>query len=125
MRKAAYSGLGISLLGAALDFGSGYSLGPMATAGTMGGAPSSSAIGMYLLGIAVLIVGVLTVLPRTGGSMRRLGLAMELFGVVMALASAWVPEMNVALSYAMIPVGAAMILNGAVMQRTKKSMEGG
>jgi hypothetical protein len=57
------------------------------------------------------------------GFMRRLGLLMEVFGVVMALASYWLPGMNPVLSYAMLLVGGAMILNGVFMQRSSGAME--
>jgi hypothetical protein len=126
MRKLAYTGFGISIVGAALDFASGYySMGSMAVpSGTMGG-PSTASVTMYVLGIVVLFGGVLLVLPGMAGSMRRLGLLMEVLGVVMALASYLVPGMNLGLSYAMLLVGAAMILNGAYMQRREPAMEHG
>ncbi len=124
MRTVAYTGLGISLAGAALDFVSGYSMGSAAPVEMMSSAPPASAIALYLLGLAVLITGFLIVLPRISGAMRRLGLLMEVFGVAMALASAWVPGMNLGLSYAMLIVGAAMILNGALMQSKKTNAMG-
>ncbi len=118
MNKLAYTGFGISLIGAALDFASGYySMVPMIPApGTMFSL-SATSVALYLLGVVVLLGGALLVLPSMAGRMRRLGLLMEGLGVVMALVSYLVPGMNLALSYAMLLVGAAMILNGAFMQR--------
>jgi len=125
MRALAYSGLGISLIGAALDFESGYSY-PMglATSGMMVGF-SPSAAALYALGIAVLASGALLVLPSMRSHMRRLGLLMELLGVVMALTSYLLPGMSIALAFAMLFVAAAMILNGALMQRRSPGMEQG
>ena len=77
---------------------------------------------MYLLGVIVLVGGVMLVLPSMAGRMRRLGLLMEVLGVVMALTSYLVPGMNLAVSYAMLLVGAAMIVNGAYMQRREPTM---
>jgi hypothetical protein len=127
MRKVAYTGLGISLVGAALDFYSGgsYQMGPIIpAAGVMISTPTQMiAPSLYLLGILVLTSGILMVLPRMAGRMRSLGLSMEALGVVMALVSYLAPEMNMGVSYAMLFVGAAMILNGAFMQRREPAME--
>lgn len=121
----AYTGLGISLLGAVVDFGSGYSysMAPMNPPAGMTGGAGTISIALFLLGIVVLLSGAALVIPRMAGSMRGLGLLMEAFGVIMALVSYLVPGMNPALSYAMLLVGAAMILNGALMQRRGPSME--
>ena len=122
MRKLAYTGLGISLMGAALDFASGYySMEPTnLQTGAMASLSVSSAA-LYLMGIAVLAGGVLLALPAMAGRMRRLGLLMEVLGVAMALASYLAPGMSLALSYAMLLVGGAMILNGVLMQRREPS----
>lgn len=123
MSRLVFTGFVISLAGAILDFASGYyASGPMSSeAGSMA-APSPTSVALYLLGILVLLGGVLLVLPGTAGRMQRLGLLMEGLGVVMALVSYLVPGMNLGLSYAMLFVGAAMILNGALMQRRKQTM---
>lgn len=120
MRAVAYSGLGISVAGAALDYVSGYSLGSVRGVGTMSGEPTVSAVALYALGTGVLIAGILTVLPSMTAATRRLGILMEVFGVLMALASAWVPGMYASLSDAMLIIGALMILNGALMQRHRE-----
>lgn len=121
MRRLAYAGMLVSLAGAALDFASGYTLAPMA-ADTMTGGMNGVAYMflLYALGVAVLITGLLLVVPGISGNMRRLGLLMELFGVVMALTSTFGPGMSAALSDGMLIVGALMILNGAAMQMRKK-----
>ena len=123
MRKLAYTGFGISLVGAALDFASGYYSTSSTTMppGAMS-SPSSTSVALYLLGVIVLVGGVMLVLPSMAGRMRRLGLLMEVLGVVMALTSYLVPGMNLAVSYAMLLVGAAMIVNGAYMQRREPTM---
>jgi len=123
MRKLAYTGFGISLVGAALDFASGYYSTSSTTmpSGVMS-SPSSTSVALYLLGVIVLVGGVMLVLPSMAGRMRRLGLLMEVLGVVMALTSYLVPGMNLAVSYAMLLVGAAMIVNGAYMQRREPTM---
>ncbi|MDV3277928.1 MAG: hypothetical protein LYZ69_05615 [Nitrososphaerales archaeon] len=119
MRTVVYTGLAVSLIGAVLDFVSGFMLTPM----TGGGMAASflSAVALYVLGGAVLIVGVLLLAPSMAGRMNRFGVLMEVFGVVMALASGLVPGMNVGLSYAMLVIGGLMILNGALMQRRNKA----
>ena len=86
---------------------------------------SGSSVVLYLLGIIVLLGGGLLLRPGSAERMRRLGALMEVLGVVMALASYLIPGMNLALSYAMLLVGAAMILNGALMQRRNPRMENG
>lgn len=121
MNGLAYTGFGISLVGAMLDFYSGYSYwtGSMGSAEPMTGATPGYALTVALLslGFAVLVGGVMMALPGMVGKMRRLGLLMEALGVVMALTSYLVPGMDLAVSYAMLFVGAAMIVNGAMMQR--------
>lgn len=122
MRTAALAGLGIGLAGAALDFVSGYSIRSTGENG-MTSDVTGWTIPLYLLGIAVLASGVLIVLPMTGGAMRKLGGAMEVLGIVMVLVSYLAPGMNLGLAYAMLVVGAAMIVNGAIMQRGRGRMK--
>jgi hypothetical protein len=43
----------------------------------------------------------------------------------MALSSYLAPGMSIAFSYSMLLVAAAMILNGALMQRRERAMESG
>lgn len=128
MKKASYSGFGISLVGAALDFASSYSLVMMAPTKMMGFSLPLTAIGVFLLGVVVLLSGVLIVHPRTSGAMPALGLLMEILGAAMALVSYWVTGMTALLSYSMLIVGGAMILNGWLMQRgapmTRQELEG-
>jgi uncharacterized membrane protein HdeD (DUF308 family) len=130
MRTIAYTGFGIGVLGAAVDFGSAYSYWatPMSSTGSglMISAWSTSlgfAVVLVILGVIVLFAGVLTLLPSMAKRMRPVGLLMEVLGVVMALTSYLVPGMGVWLSYAMLFAGAVMILNGALMQRRMPAME--
>ncbi len=88
----------------------------------MGGTTLAYAILLYALGVAVVVTGVLLVVPRMSRKMRWLALLMEGFGVAMVLVSAYIPGMDLALSDGMLIVGALMILNGAVMQRRKGAM---
>lgn len=118
MKAVVYTGLALSLIGALIDFESGNMFNPMMGGGM--GASYSSAIALYALGAAVLISGVLPFAPRIVNRTSRFGLLMEIFGVTMALASG-IPGMNIVLLYAMLVVGALMILNGAVMQRGNKT----
>lgn len=120
MRTLASTGLALSIVGAALDFASGYTTGLMPSGGME--VPSIFTILLYLLGGVVVVVGILLVAPSMARRMKWFGLLMEVLGVVMALASAWIPGMNAGLSDAMLIVGALMILNGALMQ-TRRKME--
>ncbi len=115
MRVVAYTGLAVSLLGAAIDLASGYSLASTAGVG-MSGPSILPAVAVLGLGAAVLIMGFLIVIPSMSGAMRRLGILMEVFGVIMALASARLPGMIEGLSIGMLIVGALMFLNGVLMQ---------
>ena len=115
--SAAYAGLGIGILGAAIDLGSGLSLLQAEPSGAMGFGADASALGLFTLGLAALTCGVLMVLPRMAASARTTGVVMELLGVAMAVISYWVPMTNPLLSYAMLGVGGAMILDGAMAQR--------
>ena len=125
MRRLAYAGMLVSLAGVALDFASGYTLASMGADAMMGGMNGIAYIVLlYALGIAVVVTGLLLVVPGISGNMGRLGLLMELFGVVMALASTFGPGMSAALSDGMLIVGALMILNGAAMQMRKKGEMG-
>ena len=125
MRGVAYTGVLLSFVGAALDVASGYTLTSMTADPMTGGGPSTaSMVFLYGLGTALAVAGLAMVLPGASGRMRLLGLVMEVFGVVMALTSTFVPGMNGALSDGMLIVGALMILNGALMQRTMKGVMG-
>ena len=121
MKTASYTGLLISLVGAIIDFDSGYSY----SMGSSSMGVSTTSVAFYALGVLLVIAGALLVLPSMAANMRRLGLLMEVLGVVMALSSYLVPGMNVSLSYGMLLVAAAMILNGAVMQRREPAMRQG
>jgi hypothetical protein len=112
----AYTGLTLSLVGALLDFASGYALAPM------GGGMASAYIAeasLYFLGAVVLVVGALSVTSVMANRMKWSGIGMEVLGVVMAVVSGLVPGMNGGLSDAMLVVGALMIINGALMQRNR------
>jgi hypothetical protein len=125
MRDVAYAGILLSFAGAALDVASGYTLTSMATDAMTGGGPSTaSMVFLYGLGTALAVAGLAMFMPGASGKMRLFGLVMEIFGVVMALTSTFVPGMNAALSDGMLIVGALMILNGALMQRNKKGAMG-
>jgi len=120
-RSTSYSGLLISFAGAALDFDSGYSYSMGSSSRSMTSVSPTSVV-FYLLGLLLVFTGVLLVLPSMAAQMRRLGLVMEILGVVMALSSYFAPGMNLDLSFAMLIVAGAMILNGALMQRRMPTM---
>ena len=111
-----YVGLTISVVGALLDFASGYLLTPME--GAMAFAYLAE-VAMYVLGGIVLVLGVLSVTRVMANRMKWCGLGMEIIGVVMAVVSGLVPGMNEGLSDAMLVIAIAMIIDGALMQRNR------
>ena len=60
----AYTGLALSVVGALLDFASGYTFSPMESGMTMA---TSSEVFMYLLGAVLIILGILSVTPLMAG----------------------------------------------------------
>lgn len=117
MRTAAYTGLAIAVVGAALDFSAGYFLlqpadGMMTTVGDI-----EFAIALFALGLVVLAAGAAGVLPKMEGRTKYIGIVMELSGMAMAVISAWGPGMNPLTAFGMLAVGGLIILNGALMQR--------
>lgn len=118
MRTVGYSALALSVIGAVLDFASAYQVAPMSAMAMAG--PYSAEVVLFALGVVVLAAGILPFLPSASWSMRRSGLSMEILGVAMAVVSGLVPGMDVALSYAMLVVGALMIVNGIAMQRGRR-----
>ena len=119
MRAVTYAGLALSVAGGVLDFASGYTIAPM----NEGGMAYSylGEVSMYALGSVVLAVGVLSILHAADGAMKWSGVAMEVLGVVMALASSLVPGMDALISDSMLIVGGLMIVNGIIMQRSNKT----
>ena len=115
-RVVAHTGLALSVVGALLDFASGYTFAPMEGGMAMA---TTSEIFMYLLGAVLIILGILSVTPLMAGRMRWSGIGMEVLGVIMALVSGLFPGMNEGISDAMLVVGALMIINGILMQRNR------
>jgi hypothetical protein len=115
--KYAVTGLVLSVAGAYLDFASGQGMTTLAM-----GEPTlpAESLLLYALGAAVLATGLVMVLPVSRGRMKAMGGVMEALGIVMALASTFLPNMGMGTSDLMLVVGALMILNGALMGHTKK-----
>ena len=113
----AYTGLALSIVGAILDFASGYMAAPMEVSMASAYVEETS---LLVLGAIVLVLGMVSVTPSLIKRMKWTGLGMEILGVVMAVVSGVVPGMNTDISYGMLVVGALMIINGALMQRGRR-----
>jgi uncharacterized membrane protein HdeD (DUF308 family) len=118
VRRYAVSGLVVSVAGAYLDFSSGYG---MSTPSMEAMQISTESLLLYLLGAVVLGTGISMVLPLARARMRLFGGIMEALGIVMALASTFLPNMEMGTSDLMLVVGALMILNGALMGYSRKT----
>ncbi len=122
MKVSAYSGLVISVIGAALDFSSGYSFLQPGDGMMTAGSNFALALGLFALGVVVLATGIAVVVSSMQRRTRYLGLMMEISGLAMAVISAWAPGMTPLISFGMLAVGGLMILNGAIMQRKTPEM---
>jgi hypothetical protein len=125
LRLVAITGLGLSGIGAALDFLSGFGLVTGSQGMSMGNGPQLlDGAGLFVLGIVVIVTGVFLALPIANGRMSLLGLLMEAYGILMGLASSYIPSMGGVVADAMLVVGILMFLNGILMQsrRTKRGM---
>lgn len=118
MKSSGYSALALSVIGAMLDFVSAYQATPM-SGGSMVGSYYATVL-LSTLGVMLLVAGVLPLVASASWSMRRSGLTMELLGVVMVLVSGLVPGMDALVSDGMLVVGGLMIINGILMQRSRK-----
>jgi len=120
LRTIAVTGLALSVAGGALDFVSGYLLASNSSGMTMtNGAEFLVGSGLLVLGIAELATGAMVVSSLGVGRMRLLGALMEIYGILMGLASAYTPSMNGAMADLMLGVGILMFLNGILMQSWK------
>lgn len=79
--------------------------------------------GLVALGFVVLATGVLICLPRLAHRMALLGGFMEVCGILMGLASSYVPSMNDAVANLMLVIAILMFLNGALMQSRRKNQK--
>lgn len=121
MRALVVAGVFLSLIGGLLDFLSGYQLiHPMSAMSMVSGNQLLTGVGLFALGAIVVISGVMFVSPRIGSRMNLMGALMEVYGIVMGLASTYVPSMNPQLADAMLVIGILMFLNGIFMQSRMK-----
>lgn len=116
LKTVIYTGVALGVMGATIDFYSGYSY---LQGSGMSMAVGSLALGAALvaLGVFVLLAGLLGLFGSMGNRMRAIGLVMEVAGVAMAVTSAWAPSMEEFNADAMLVVGALMFVNGLLMQR--------
>jgi hypothetical protein len=116
-------GLVLSVVGAALDFVSGYSLVLDSSSMTMTvEVDLLVGLGLLALGMAVLATGVVMATGRAAGRTNLLGALMEIYGILMGLVSAYTPSMNGGIADLMLVVGILMFLNGIIMQSRKYGM---
>jgi hypothetical protein len=123
LRYLVASGLAISVVGATLDFLSAYHVIFNTNDAMMIVVPANQSLvgaGLFLLGLAVLVTGLGNIWRRSGSRMGVVGLLMEVYGVLMGLAGTYAPGMNVTVADGMLVVGAAMFLNGLLMQWRRK-----
>ena len=119
------AGLILAIIGAALDFVSGYVMVANSSAMPMnGGTRLLGGVGLFALGIVVIVTGAIMATPFAAGKMSVYGLLMEVYGVLMGLASTYIPSMNSMVADAMLVVGILMFVNGMLMQsrRTNRHM---
>jgi hypothetical protein len=116
-KRTAYSGFAISLIGGSLDFVSGHQI---ATAMMPSASEMAYGLGLYALGVAVIVTGVMMVVPRKMSRMNIAAVLMEVYGVVMVLISSYAPSMQAWIGYAMLIVGILMFANAVAMQYSKK-----
>jgi uncharacterized membrane protein HdeD (DUF308 family) len=122
LRTISAIGLSLSVVGAILDFVSGYVLVLDSSSMTMAvGADLLVGVGLVALGIAVLATGLMMVSRRAADRTNLLGALMEIFGILMGLVSAYTPSMNGGIADLMLVVGILMFLNGILMQSWKNS----
>lgn len=116
MKTLASTGLILAIIGAALDFISGYAMVTNSSAMSMNETRLLGGVGLFALGIVVIVTGATMVTPLAAGRMSLFGLLMEVYGVVMGLASSYIPSMNGTVADAMLVVGILMFVNGMLMQ---------
>jgi hypothetical protein len=124
LRAIAILGLALSVVGAVLDFGSGYLLVWDSSSMAMSsGADFLVGLGLLALGVALLVTGVMMVSRRAAGRTNVLGALMEIYGILMGLVSTYTPSMNGVIANLMLVVGILMFLDGILMQsRWKNAM---
>jgi uncharacterized membrane protein len=122
MRTLVVTGLCLSVIGAVLDFLSGYELiQPSNDMSMVGERQLLIGAGLIALGVIVIVSGVVFVGPWIAPRMNLMGALMEVYGIAMGLVSTYVPSMNPQLADAMLVVGILMFLNGILMQSRMKT----
>lgn len=115
----------LSLVGGVLDLYSGSSMLQAASGAPMMNESSQvlGGIGLFGLGAAVIFTGLILITGRFSLKMGILGALMEVYGIIMGLASTYAPGMNPAVEDGMLVVGVLMFLNGILMQSRRKTAE--
>lgn len=130
--QAGLFGIAIGIVGAILDFYSGYQINAqsMSTASDMATGSVSPGlawgVGIIALGVVLLVTSVGSAVLPNAVKMKDLGALMIVYGLTMlfigaSMYSGLAPMMNGALfpAIGMLVVGALMIANGAFMRRSK------
>jgi len=100
LRSVALIGTILGVVGAGLDFSSG-----LMQLGLVGA-----------LGVLALVTGLMISMRAFSQKMNILGASMEVCGILMGLASTYVPGMNGTIADLMLVLAVLMFLNGALMQ---------
>jgi hypothetical protein len=82
--------------------------------GQMG--PSAYSVAFYILGAVVIATSLAMLTPMMRGRMSGSAALMEIYGIIMVLASGYIPMMEAGASDAMFIFGALMIVDGALIQ---------
>jgi hypothetical protein len=120
MRPLTAFGVGLAALSGLVDIYSG------AVLPTSGMEPSTYSVAFYILGAVVIVTGLAMLAPSMQMKMSGFAALMETYGIVMVLASSYIPVMQAAASDAMFVLGALMIVDGGFMQyRKNRAMKKG
>jgi hypothetical protein len=121
MMARAAVGVGLAAAGAVLDFASGVELILSPSSMSMGGGTAVvEGLGLWALGIFALAIAVLMASKQYATRMTLLGGLMEVCGILMGVASAYVPSMNALVANVMLVVAILMFVNGALMQSRRR-----
>lgn len=114
MRPLSVFGVVLGFVGGATDI---YSA---AVYPSNGMGPSGVSVAFYVLGALVIVTSVAMLAPKMHSRMSGFAALMEIYGIVMVLASGYIPVMQAEASDAMFLIGALMILDGALIQYRKR-----
>jgi len=117
LRSVALIGTILGVVGAGLDFASGLmQLGLVGEMSMVGADNVLDGAGLFALGVLALVTGLMISMRAFSQKMNILGASMEVCGILMGLASTYVPGMNGTIADLMLVLAVLMFLNGALMQ---------